>query len=215
MAWRLAKSLMVLRDQVNALSPNRSKVSDGTIGNAEHSARASDHNPNEAGVVCAMDLTHDPAHGIDSEVLANALLATMDHRVKYIISNKKIASGAGGPQPWRWRPYTGKNPHNHHMHISVRSDAADVTSPWDFDLKVSTTQAFKPVQAPKNPVLALGTKGPDVDRLQQALAAKGAKITPDSDFGPKTKTAVMSFQKANGLVADGIVGASTWDALLK
>lgn len=45
MAWRLAKSLVQLREQINALSPNRSKVSDGTIGNAAHSARTSNQAP--------------------------------------------------------------------------------------------------------------------------------------------------------------------------
>lgn len=29
MAWRLAHSLATLREQTNALSPNRSKISDG------------------------------------------------------------------------------------------------------------------------------------------------------------------------------------------
>lgn len=215
MAWRLAQSLKVLRDEINAMSPLRSKVSDGTIGNAEHSARISDHNPNAAGVVCAMDITNDPPHGIDSEKLANALLASRDRRIKYVISNKKIASGAGGPSPWQWRPYKGKNPHNHHVHISVRSDLADVTDDWKFALKVTPAQAAKPTQVPKNPVLALGNKGPDVARLQALLAAKGVKLTQDSDFGPKTKAAVMAFQKKAGLVADGICGPSTWEELLK
>lgn len=38
MAWRLAKSLVTLREQVNALSPNRSRVSDGTIGDKTEAA---------------------------------------------------------------------------------------------------------------------------------------------------------------------------------
>ena len=59
MAWRLARSLETLRAQINALSPNRSKASDGTIGDAAHSARTSDHNPDGGGVVRALDLTHD------------------------------------------------------------------------------------------------------------------------------------------------------------
>ena len=61
----MAKSLEVLLKQVNAQAPGRSKVSDGGIGDEEHSSRASDHNPNAAGVVQALDLTHDPAGGFD------------------------------------------------------------------------------------------------------------------------------------------------------
>lgn len=35
----------------------------------------------------------------------------------------------------------------------------------------------------------------------------------DGSFGPKTETAVKSFQKANGCTVDGIVGAQTWEAI--
>jgi hypothetical protein len=220
MAWRLAKSLAALREEINALSPNRSKVSDGTIGNAEHATRSSDHNPwvtdGSTGVVTALDITHDPAHGIDSQKIADALTASRDARIKYVISNRRIASGEAGREPWSWRPYGGKNPHDRHVHLSVRPDKAfyDDRSPWLLDLDVTGKQAGKPVTRPVNPVLALGTKGPDVERLQRLLISRGARIAPDSDFGPKTEAAVRAFQRASGLVADGRVGPYTWAALL-
>src|SRR5678810_275459 len=128
MTWRMAKSLDVLLAQINALSPNRDKSSDGGIGNAEHASRTSDHNPwvmdGEVGVVTARDFTNDPAHGIVSEELAEALRAARDPRIKYIISNRKIAASYPtlGKEAWEWRPYTGANPHNHHCHVSVSSD---------------------------------------------------------------------------------------------
>ena len=34
MVWRVAKSLNVLLDQINAIAPNRDKSSDGSIGDA-------------------------------------------------------------------------------------------------------------------------------------------------------------------------------------
>ena len=37
--------------------------------------------------------------------------------------------------------------------------------------------------------------------------------SPDGKFGPLTEEAVKEFQKAHGLVADGIVGEKTWAAL--
>src|SRR5437660_11202884 len=126
MAWRLAKCLETLRTEVNAKWPNRHKDSDGTIGDESHQGRESDHNPwvqdGAMGVVTAMDITHDPANGLDSEQLAEALRKSKDPRIKYIISNRKIASSE--TSPWDWRPYTGANPHNHHVHISVKSDKA-------------------------------------------------------------------------------------------
>ena len=136
--WRIAESLLQLRKQVNALAPNRSKASDGAIGDPAHQSRASDHNPwvtdGAKGVVTAMDITHDPAHGCDSEKLAETLRAAKDARIKYIISNKKIAASEpkAGKPAWAWRPYTGRNPHDHHVHISVQPEKAkyDSTAKW-------------------------------------------------------------------------------------
>jgi hypothetical protein len=121
MAWRVAKSLETLRDQVNAKWPNRDKSSDGTIGDAAHQATNSDHNPNSAGVVTALDITHDPAHGLDARKLAETLVASRDPRIKYIISNGQIVSSV--VSPWQWRTYTGSNAHRAHVHISVNGSA--------------------------------------------------------------------------------------------
>lgn len=115
MAWRLAGSLITFRDQVNAAYPGRNKASDGTIGDSAHASRVSDHNPNSAGVVTAIDITHDPAHGLDIWKLAQALVASGDPRIKYIIVNRKIWEGA-------WHAYSGSNPHETHMHLSVKGD---------------------------------------------------------------------------------------------
>lgn len=56
--------------------------------------------------------------------------------------------------------------------------------------------------------LRLGSKGESVRTLQEFL-----KIKVDSDFGPQTETAVKAWQKANGLISDGIVGKNTWAAM--
>jgi hypothetical protein len=45
MAWRVARSLEVLLGQFNAACPGRSKASDGSIGDAAHATRDSDHKP--------------------------------------------------------------------------------------------------------------------------------------------------------------------------
>jgi hypothetical protein len=54
-------------------------------------------------------------------------------------------------------------------------------------------------------VLKKGSKGPAVVTLQEFL-----KLTADGIFGPKTESAVKSYQKKNGLVPDGVVGPKTW-----
>ena len=211
MSWRLAKAVEALRSSVNAKWPNRSKVSDGTIGDASHASRSSDHNPwvmfGGTGIVTAIDITHDPANGLDSEALAEALRAARDPRIKYIISNRKICSAL--ESPWQWRPYTGTNAHNHHVHISVKADRAlyDDGSPWALD-GVAAPKADAP-QPTRRPTLKRGStlKG-SVIELQHLLG-----ITADGDFGPKTEAAVKAFQKAKDLTADGVVGPYTWDAL--
>jgi hypothetical protein len=133
-AWRLAKCLELLRAQVNQLAPNRSRVSDmkrpttekvkgGSIGDLAHSQKSSDHNPNARGIVCALDITHDPAHGCDAGVIAEALRVSQDSRIKYVIYASRIFSAT--VDRWRWRPYTGSNPHTAHVHISVYDEEAD------------------------------------------------------------------------------------------
>ena len=56
--------------------------------------------------------------------------------------------------------------------------------------------------------LKKGMNGLHVQGLQELL-----HIYPDGKFGPLTEEAVKEFQKAHGLVADGIVGEKTWAAL--
>ena len=77
-AWRVADSLGVLLKQINQLAPGRSKVSDGSIGDAAHQSRESDHNPwvldpPGPNVVTARDFTHDPKNGADMAVVSEAL----------------------------------------------------------------------------------------------------------------------------------------------
>jgi len=129
MGWRLANSLVRLRDQVNAAYPNRAKASDGTIGDAAHASGASDHNPNGAGVVCAMDITNSPQTGFDVHALADRLRVNRHPDLKYIISNRRIAGAWTG---WAWAPYNGSNPHSQHAHFSVgRGNDGQSTPPYD------------------------------------------------------------------------------------
>jgi len=128
MSWRVAYSLLVLRDQIDDLYPGRSKASDGTIGDAAHQAEQSDHNPDANGVVRALDITHDPLHGCDIDKLSDALCMAQDNRVNYIIANRLITGPNYG---WIWDSYDGADPHTNHIHISVTNAAlADMTYAW-------------------------------------------------------------------------------------
>ena len=65
------------------------------------------------------------------------------------------------------------------------------------------------------PMLRTGSRGDAVRKLQELLNAKGYTCgNVDGIFGSKTYAAVLAFQKANGLGADGIVGPLTWGKLV-
>lgn len=126
---RLAKSLEVLRSEVDSMAPHRGKSSDGWIGDASHAAHASRHNPNNAGVVCALDITHDPVHGMDTYVLFDRLRLHPHPDCEYLISNRRIARRDRG---WIVGAYTGTSPHTEHIHIAVgRGPDSEPTPPYD------------------------------------------------------------------------------------
>src|SRR4051795_9728932 len=70
----------------------------------------------------------------------------------------------------------------------------------------SANRAIAPA-APKH-YLRIGSQGPDVVRVQSALAQ-----APDGIFGSRTDAAVRIFQARNGLASDGIVGPKTWGVM--
>ena len=61
-------------------------------------------------------------------------------------------------------------------------------------------------------VLKLGDRGVDVVALQQLLILANYEITASGVFGLATNAAVKDFQTAQGLPADGVVGAQTLSA---
>lgn len=230
MSYYLAPALDRLRDEVNAKWPNRSKASDGWIGDPSHSARTSDHNPNNRGSVNAMDVT---ASGIDTEVLIAA--AKKHPSVRYIIFNRRIMNRDIGN--FRSRPYSRSNPHTAHVHISLyqRRSAEDDKRSWGLG---------KPASSKPEPSKKPGTDAPrfrlpnghwygpessnpknhsgywEADRAgirmwqTQMKTERGwtgiGKI--DGRFGDKCYTVAKQFQGEKGLSVDGGVGRETWDA---
>ncbi len=74
--------------------------------------------------------------------------------------------------------------------------------------------ALVPIRAYAAPLLWRGSVGNDVTALQRSLLNAGFDPGPvDGDFGPRTEKALKDFQRASGLVADGICGPLTYGAL--
>jgi peptidoglycan hydrolase-like protein with peptidoglycan-binding domain len=183
--------------------PKRNKASDGIMGDEAHKKTKSDHNDGNA-----FDLTHDPANGVDCNVLS--LQVIKDPRVTYVIWNRQIYNRAKASEGWR--KYTGKNPHTKHMHVSIKATSRNDLSAWPWS-PAGGKGGATPFPGTN---LKKGSKGDSVTKVQQRLQELGYNIgtkKPDGDFGGGTDKAVRKFQGDRKLKADGIVGATTWAAL--
>lgn len=105
------------------------------------------------------------------------------------------------------------------------SKAFGRSSHWDpghefpYDVYISRIRALMddpksaaaiPAPVVANRVLRRPMNGPEVRAYQENLNfATGAGLVVDGDFGPKTETATMNFQRFFDLVVDGIVGPNT------
>lgn len=203
----LAQSLKNLRSEINARWPHRDKSSDGWIGDRAHQGTNSDHNPGPGGIVRAIDIDKD---GIDPWfVVARAL---KHPSTEYVIFNRTIWSRSYG---FKARRYTGSNPHDKHLHVSIRHSSSAYSSSQSW--LGTSGPAPNPTPAPSYPalvkVLRRGSKGGQVRDLQARLVQRGWRIGVDGDFGPETDSVVRKFQREKHLVVDGIVGKATWKAL--
>ncbi len=228
--WFLAPSLDALRDEVDARWPNRSTVSDGTIGDAAHSARVSQHNPNDDpndavpdGAVTAIDITSTNATLRDAVLEA----AIGDDRVWYVINRGHIWSRTHG---WAKQDYDGSNPHNGHIHISLRQTGSAVKDRSSWGIRKSAP-APKPEPKPEpseqriaklSPRTKPGKRWRQVRVLQRLLIAAGygpIKGAVTSFYGPQTQAAVARFHNANphlkskGVARDVVIGSKGYAEL--
>jgi len=118
----LCKAGQQLRLQFDDSFGDRDRRSDGWVGDLRHQSRpTSDHNPDENGIVRAIDVDRDVHKSGKPDLMPDIAdqirLAAKagEKRIAYIIFAGRIASSRMG---WRWRPYKGSNPHNHHLHVS-------------------------------------------------------------------------------------------------
>ena len=137
---RLCKAAIQLREQFDDNFSDRDRTSDGWIGDSRHSARKSDHNPDEQGWVRAIDVDRDLSGKAKPDLMPDVadqlrILAKSDKRISYIIFAGKIASSKS---LWRWRIYTGINKHDHHCHISFTSKGDQDSSFFNIPLLGAT-----------------------------------------------------------------------------
>ncbi len=94
--------------------------------------------------------------------------------------------------------------------------AMALAGPWGAPLAIAqVAPAPLLAQSLSRPTLSLGSSGPAVVELQAMLALLGFYAGPvDGQFQGPTQMAVMAFQQAAGIGADGVVGPVTWGQLL-
>jgi hypothetical protein len=164
-------AIAVLR-QATAIKPSRKKASDGLLPSKAHLKQNPDSDHNTG---FAVDLTHDPEHGIDCAEMFKQL--QKDPRVKYLIFNRRIWTPQQGVDP-----YTGSNPHTSHIHISINDKCGNDTSAWFAWLgkpkKTPTTiakTAIAKVQKPKKKSVKTSNNKLRSKSLLTLLFKKGKK----------------------------------------
>lgn len=188
---RLAHALAQGMSELNALFPHRPQGGqEGSIGDAAHRSEGtgSDHNPNAAGVVRAWDIDCTPGAPFDPQKLANALAAMMRTPGKYnffgskgyVIYNRRITSWS----PWgSWVPYSGKDPHTGHIHLSVGANPGeyDDVEPWNLAAQLGVRlPAPAPVPKPAPAPVPAPVKDPLMDAaLTSALASLRTVLAND------------------------------------
>jgi hypothetical protein len=144
-SWILVPCLVALRNEFNALAPDRDRASDGSIGDPAHAASSSNHNPDETGRTPTEDADRrNEVHALDVDkdlrrpgwTMERALEIIIvrhregrDDRLQNVIYNRRIWSRSWG---WTARAYTGANAHTQHAHFSSRYTTAEEndTRPW-------------------------------------------------------------------------------------
>ena len=120
---KLCKAGQQLRLQIDDSYPERDRTSDGWIGDARHSSRNSQHNPDAEGIVRAIDVDRDLSGKTKPDLMPDladqirlcAKSKKDGGRILYLIFDGRIASSK---KNWDWRPYDGLNRHVKHLHVS-------------------------------------------------------------------------------------------------
>jgi Putative peptidoglycan binding domain len=111
---------------------------------------------------------------------------------------RRFAASYGGPPPswWDWQETTGRE--------------------WG---ALGATSASRPLtgyrQNLTQPLLKRGSTGDMVVWAQEHLIAAGEEVQVSGVYGKPTIAAVRGFQEGHGLLVDGVIETTTWQALLQ
>ena len=189
MSCRCAPALIVARNELNAVWPNRDRGSDGCCGDAAHRARKSDHNPRTTGpgkgFAAAYDYDEDIATDLgDRELTGVGLVLLGDPRTKYLIYEAQLLYPDGTV-----RAYTGVNAHRSHLHHSIHDWAIHDTRPWGI------ARAFQPQEDDLTP-----DQAQQLNRVETALG-----VLLDQTHKIKAETDKLYSGATISAIADAVV----------
>lgn len=217
-AWRMARSLEVLRAELDGAYPHRDRRSDGGVGDTSHQARPSKHNPGPDGIVEARDFDEDVKAG------SRPLWPFVQYLVRLGRAGTHPALGAGAhiiyegriwshARGWVERPYTGANAHEEHAHVAVADGPGkDSRKAWGVRAALAA-----PPAGPK-PDRWLGLTEPpmvgqDVNNVRHALRVAGNDgVLPSGPYSRPIADLIGVFQRNRQITERG-VGPKTWAAL--
>jgi hypothetical protein len=106
-------------------------------------------------------------------------------------------------------PRGRKSDPNFDMALFRQSVSAILTGTAPAPVLIPALEPPTPGRPAGRPTLRRGASGPLVSEIQTKLRMS----IVNGKFGPMTEAEVRKFQRANGMVPDGIVGPKTWAAL--
>ena len=238
---RLVAGAMTLLSQLEKRWPERTKDLDGWLADGIHQPNNSDHYPDANNVVHAIDIDirFIPENYNESRAFANVfadelikyvrLAVPGSERIKYVVFNKKIASGKFRDRFWVWRE--GNFGCTNHIHIAFtnigESDPRRFTLPSlsiPSAVKASNIQQ-PPLKIERNTIpefpgkdrLKFGQQNESIRRLQGQLAAKNYLVNSfhatgnyDTDTAHGVRMLYHDMRKSS----DGLsVGPAAWNFL--
>lgn len=151
---QLTPALKRLGMDFNGRFPRRDSGSDGAWGDAAHKLSPSGHNPDDTvgslsesedadwvPEIRAIDVDADLGEpGVTMQQVVDRVIGTPGDRARlsYVIYNYRIAGDFNG---WRWGPYSGSNPHDHHVHFSGKASQDAANAPFTSVLNFNTTSS--------------------------------------------------------------------------
>lgn len=166
------------------------------IGDAAHQSRESDHNgwvidSKGIHVVTGIDIDRDLSATEKVDIIVDALVANKDPRIKYMIRNSRIISSypAHGYAAWQWRPYSGKNSHKEHLHISVKAEQVWFDNENDWDLAIHAGTKPQPVPVPFSENTYTVQSGDNLTRIADSFGIKLADLVKLNNIKDPNKIA--------------------------